>query len=504
MGKPGPFKKWGGRIAAGTMGFILGNVPGAVAGYEMMKRYEKTYPESDNMITSRNRRYSGFGVDYNGRSRMSYGYASLYNRGGRSTAWNRGKFKKPRKLVRKRKRTKSVVKKVKKRKMGRKRKQSLSACFTKAQRLGYHITGEIHGVVQDPHCAYVSHSTLNMPELGKAIMGAMVRKVFKKAGIEPVTHSMNLQGAGTAATYPAQYELVYEIVNPITAGIVAYSHVFPTAPAITYTFDDIIADFNTMRGHILDFLYKDVETEPLRLHLFQIDAGSEGAQAYKNLAILQLTDETLHVCAISTLAIQNRSAGENATGSGTNVDPNSLYNLDRVDNQPVKGLLYEFKHASPMLRVPAVTYPLTAGALEVNTQLQNMQDFGVRLVRSAELKQDYWEPPNPKAFANLKAAHKVSLQPGDIKRCSVAHQWKGTFTSLFKKLGPRTNVIGYYHGGPGYSQTVCLEEVIRTSGGNPITLNYEREHKVGVYLTTNKKKSLWVTKFETATVNNVP
>jgi hypothetical protein len=187
----------------------------------------------------------------------------------------------------------------------------------------------------------------------------------------------------------------------------------------------------------------------------------------------------------STLKVQNRTAGDNASVGDKSVD--------RVDNQPLKGMLFDFNHGNPRLK-------FMRGAVN---PLSTVRLTGISLIRSAEIGGDYQNIPAPGIWSNCSKSSYQIMQPGQIKKTSISYVYKGKFVNFLKKF--RCDHVDATFAGSSYgrSQLLCLEEKLRTVGTNPVTIQYERELKVGTFTKASKPGSftsaLVVTEF-----NNVP
>lgn len=477
-----------GRAAGATLGFIVGDVPGAVAGYKLMKNSEKSFPQMpaitprvskkgralppNELKTERQKMKNAFRkvfgpslrrgtiADQNFNSRIGL----IRARGGRSVGTYKGKFKKAKKL----------------------KKDGLK---TKAQKNGYHITGEIHGVVQDPHCIYIGHGTFHAVNFAKVLFMSAMRNLFKKAGLVPATKNSKLQLEPGGTSFIGQLRFVWQFMHPVTGVVTAYTRDWGAGD----TFEGFVEGWTAVQTPLNQMFLNDLELLPHKLYMYRcdlIDTMTDEAQ-YHEVCHLDLDSQVFTIWMKSTLAVQNRTAGDLATSGDLS--------LDRVDSQPLKGKKYFFKGGSPRLRNVMDTLHDTTDA-----QLNNTTYYTFRSIRSGQLTGDHWEPPNPKMFSNCTKATNISLQPGDIKSTTISHKWSGSINTLVKKLSSVSLDGDYISSVPGKYEMICVEEVIRTAGTNPITLNYEREYEIGGWCTNGRKKPVWITDFESSTVNNVP
>jgi len=89
---------------------------------------------------------------------------------------------------------------------------------------------------------------------------------------------------------------------------------------------------------------------------------------------------------------------------------------------------------------------------------------------------------------------------------TVSTKHSGKFVNLLKSLRAETaTTFGgqeFLTGYRGKSQLICLEEQLRTDSLNPITIQYERQLKIGGFCKLAKGGSL-TTQFGTQELNNL-
>lgn len=365
---------------------------------------------------------------------------------------------------------------------------------TKCLKKGYHVTLEVHGKVEDQHCAYLGHSTWNSAGMANVIAGALVRKLFKKAGIQ--MDQSDQEVIGKTMFNAKGWALEYIVYNPANGQTSTYPQ-YDTQD--NDTLDGIINDitkFAVLKGHITNFLnnavgFEDEKQEPYQLNLYRWDADTD-IQTYHNTrpaATINLVNEYIELYSSSTMKIQNRTAGDLA-------GQNDRYQLDRIDNQPLKGYRYEF-YGEPRLKYPRVNN--TTGYDQINY----MDENGVTLWRASALPSAYIEPPVPAFWANNNKSSRIVLQPGDIKKGYIAVKYKGKLVNVLKKLRCERNTAGRITGSRGKSEIFAFEEKIRTPGTNPITLQYESELKIGCFTKTGAN-SPFQTSYTATTKDSVP
>lgn len=350
---------------------------------------------------------------------------------------------------------------------------------------GYHTTGELFGRVEDPHCVYLHHSTYHRQQFVKTIMGALVRKLFKRAGLPLNSRQAELPLFGQGNS--DGFRLEYTTQNQVDASLSTVAYITVNDQNLT----NVLNGFTGMRDHLLAYLQQTDAREPYRLTLFSSDRNGLDTN-WRMAGHIDIQNEVLEIGVTSSIRVQNRTAAANAAEG-------NQYDADRIDNQPVKGYLYEFKHADPRLK-----FVNDAVLANSNVALNRSGEFGFWLVRSAELNEtSYQEPPVPKLWANCSKSSYVKLEPGYMKMAKISYTYKGKFTNLMKKLRSETSTGSLISGVVGRSQIIALEEKIRTVTGNPITIQYERELKIGVKLKSGRTAP-FVTELSSGEISNVP
>lgn len=364
---------------------------------------------------------------------------------------------------------------------------------TQCLRNGYHCTSEIYGRIEDQHCVYVSHSTYHRELIARAICGSLLRKLFKVAGISVNNRMQELPL--NSFTNSSGFQISYVIYEPTIGSYVGYNHVIVDDK----NFTAVLNDFTQFTGHISSYMLGDDISGllPYSLSLSQAD-DNIAITNYRLVSKLDLTSEhiTLHVS--SNLKVQNRTAGDNAIPEDNEI----RYASDRIDNQPLKGYIYQFSNSDPRLRNPQ-THP----NLEENL-LSRASEYGITLVRANQVAQRFEEPPVPKAWSNLSSSSRISLQPGDLKNTFLSHTFSGYLNTVLRSLrcsGKSLIAGGYVLSGiAGKCQMIAMEEILRTAGTNPITLQYEREVKVGCIPKTKIKNHPLISDLSTAVIDSVP
>lgn len=357
-------------------------------------------------------------------------------------------------------------------------KASGKGLIAKSLKSGYHLTKETFGTVTDPHCAYIGHNTMDYTILSRALSGAIHRKLFEKAGIQITSSNVEIPLIATGVSGPSAFfinmifknnvtgngmDLIYEIPDDIDLKALVNANV----QLLNYLFAYLVANGPQEDDELIEMrLYERVANLP--------------TDERRLRCRLDMTKESLTIVVKSHLRVQNRTKGDSTE---VNAD------ADRVDNVPVDGKMYTFKHAHAKL---ASKTPNLNLLVRFNAMPQN----GVVLARSADnYTETLAEPPNQQIFTNCVGTNNIHLNPGDIKDCHISHVYKGRFGTLVNKLRAKntTNLgVGqpyyYSYGVPGKMQLVVLEEMIRSISSNDIILVYERNLEIGCFLKSRNPK----------------
>lgn len=419
-----------------ALGFIAGNVPGAVNGANLAgQAYDFTH-EMDH--------------DFNLVAR-----ALLPTKSRMSRSHFKGNFKRPRKI---------------------------HNTFEKtALKIGSHCQFETYGKVADPNSVYIAHSTWDRTQMSLALRLAFIRKLFYKAGHH--IHNRNETLPLLSQTVSTGFKIVVTHINPGSATVtVSNEYVILAAESLT----DVVQNFATFTTQIDADLNNTSESVPARIVLYQHDYDDQGPTAYWRLASsINMKTEYIIMHCTSLLKIQNRTAGD--TAATGNLD------VDRTDMQPLKGRIYQFSSADPRLKNPH------ARGADTSSILQGCSDVGVRLLRGADFGNDaYQNLPDTNIYSNCTKSVDVIMQPADMRQTAVTHVYKGLFHNVFKKMNMEFLSTTIATGVHGKAQVLAFEEKIRTAGTNNITIQYEREYKCGVILKSGKGGSLTSTMGSTA------
>jgi len=340
---------------------------------------------------------------------------------------------------------------------------------------GMTTTTETHGLVDDPNCCYIMHSSMAYKPIIKLLAYSLARKLMTLANYDPTTLVETIPYNGLVAD-----SLILKILDQSKTEIASYT---PTG-----TGDCTVAAFGGAIATQL-FLYSRQQASPndkvvptwLILYQTATDSGGSGNNVIL-LSKICLLDEVLHLKVSSDMKIQNRS--NSASGSA---------NIDDVSNNPLVGRAYTFNY---------LPRPYNS-ALDVFQNIDS--DYGVKLFRAAEFQittgGSYMkEPPIPKTFRNCKGSALVRLEPGQIKHYYLQEvviknvlKWLESIAFNTEQLVSRLNCK---------VNLIALEDVINVNEEQLITLAYENEKKMYVF-TKTKRKVATLTDFVSNEVDNL-
>lgn len=395
-----------------------------------------------------------------------------------------GRFKKPKKM---------------------KRKKSVEQ---KSLQKGYHKTEEQWGYVTDPHCAYITHSTYMYDTFARCIAGAILRRLFENAGVKLSSKTQVMQlfsGSQTSDISPngVEYWITVERTNPNTNTQTLGNHILMQDDSLERLVSGSTG--NNQCLVLIDAIKAYLDTsvtqwEINKIYLTRIPQGV-GAAPQEVIATLDLREVHINLYSSSHLKVQNRTKGDLA---GEGVD-----DADRVDNQPLSGKIYSFKHGEPRLRTQFF-YSLDANNsfnLATNPEryvvgLNSVSDSGINLIKSSDVKFDQFrEPPNPRFFSNCNKVSSIKLNPGDIKDCYITWKTSGKLMNVMKRLRVGARSSGQNAQLIGKCQTLVMEELLRTDSGNPIVMQYERQNKVGCFIGVKKERPYFLTELASTQLN---
>lgn len=494
---------WIGAASGATLGYIMGNVPGAVAGgyygynargrgNNLPQNIMDAYPTP---VTGNRKRKLSFSARRNSvAKKMSFGKpkrkasykAPLRLRGGRRRSVRRRRTRGVRSKKSPGPYTGTFAKGVKK------NKNNNEAYYLSK---GTHRTFETFGTVADPNSVMIIHSTAYLNEIGFAIRDAMVRTLMDKAGFRITNNFVEIAATDPVAGANAPensngLRFVYTRKNALSG---EYTNAIYDVPD-NFNFDALTFSLTMISDHIISYIRDTADDEPYKLAVYKRDVLDPTDYKWNLAAEMFLEDSYVDIFTQSTLVVQNRTQAAFA-GAG-------VLDTDRVDTQPITGWIYDFKNGDPRVRHMGNANNVLAA--RNNYLFGFIPDTGCHLIKGSQYVGAN-EPFDPKYFANVASATRVLLQPGEMKKTYFTWTVKGKMVNTLKKLKVKQWEVANLHasGCFGKSQMIMFEELMRTAGTNKITLGYEREFRTGCVVKLVKKQALFETILGSAPLDNV-
>jgi len=335
---------------------------------------------------------------------------------------------------------------------------------------------EVSGTVADQHCVYLGHSSFPPEHLLRTVIYSILRKLYHSAmGFEPsnIREKIVFTGSADGHTVHVQWNTEDGTIN----GSLGSAYVAVTGDMSIVDVGDLSVVYDN---------FKDVATTD-SVTLTKIWISSNGDN--RMLASLNLTNMTVDVFARSQMKIQNVTVP--VAGAEEETD---------VNNCPLQGRVYDFKHFNP-----------------TNVGLQGFTfiDSGTGLVlrRSTELALavsqhgpnagfTFREPPPSKTWTNCSKSVAIRLEPGTIKSDTIIFRKTMKLNKFLWALRIpysggriRRTTIGTHH-------MLALEKIIHVSGTADIKCFYECEYVLGACVRTHNAPAIYGKFQEIVNYNN--
>jgi hypothetical protein len=362
--------------------------------------------------------------------------------------------------------------------------------LTEMLKNGYHLVQESHGNILDPDCIYIHHSNYMPIEIAKVLTGAIYRKLLRKGGFE--VSNMETELPFYSLDDSDGFKIQYATRNPITKAYNIVDHIITNDT----NFRQLVEQGQTsgrIGEHLILFMRNANFAEPYRIMLYQSDRNGV-ATNWRLASELNLECEKVKIDLSSKLVCQNRTKGSGA--------PEADANVDRVDSQPLKGFIYQFKNADPRLKASSIT---GTGNTDNGSIVYNSGTFqGVRTYGGSTFPNTgganalMREPPAAKIWRNIESVSKINLEPGVMKTSYISNSYENYLITLLKKFRMNVSsdpIANFRDVKAGKCQIMALEEVLRTPNDNQIFGAFEVEWRCGAMCTTKKNKSLLLSEF---------
>jgi len=352
----------------------------------------------------------------------------------------------------------------------------MRTCKTK----GFHATTETYGSVNDPDTVLIKNSTFALNSYGDILVGAILRKLFARAGI-PLNDS-RLELPLLAWDNSDGFEIQFEFVTPITS--VVSMVIVPITD--NKSLEALIGDLSSAKTKLVDY-WSGTGTEYIRrVFLYSYDLNTP--TVYKRLAAcVNMESEEIHCHCQVGLTVQNRTAAAESVG---NLD------LDRIDSQPLEVHVFEFSSGAPIAKVTRPGF---------EDQLNSGNTTGLKLMRVAEFSPNQvalQNAPDSKIWKNCVQHTKSVLQPGQMKKTFIRKDYILNFKKFMSTL--RVDAISgeNMYRVSGKSQILHFSEALRTPSINKVTVFYERREELGMYLVSKKQAAPFISSIGIFEVNN--
>lgn len=344
-------------------------------------------------------------------------------------------------------------------------------------------TSEVHGIIADPDCVYITHTACDTYKIIVTSTEALIRKLFEKKGFV-ITNTAETLGQ-LSISDAANWKVELTSINGSTGNESIEQSVTTISSdsiqSIAVIFLDRIMKYSSGYNSGVSVGSNDNDVQLHRLNLYSGDTTAT-ATVYRFACGLFLQDETVHMYGCSDLKIQNRTLAANAST-----------NTEDVSNNPLTGKNYLF-NGIPKCRDKAL-FPLNS--IPINK--------GVQLVRANSLPSlNYREPPPTSIFSNCVGSATINLDPGAIKSSKVQYTKTMKYIEFLQKLNIQFSTAGlltYHSIFP--SEIFAFEDLINVNNTQNISCAYESNQILGVYFTTTRKAK-GIVKFEQSVYNNIP
>lgn len=340
-------------------------------------------------------------------------------------------------------------------------------------RNGFKNVTEINGVVSDPNCVYVGHSTTSGHKILTIFLQSCLRKLYKQSANWTCTNVTDpIMGYETASdgwrlilqirdvASGTLTEVSYDTVVNDTIYRIVGDSAFGVAPAWPDLYNFWV---NYLQG--AGSGASGGSQQPLRLSLYQRDGNI--TNFYHFMGDLYFPNERINLYITSEIRIQNRTLS--ATGSS---------DIEDVTNNPIIGRVYELNSGAPRTRVEGCD--LLSSVLDsTGAVTRRAGEFSLNVMK---------EPPEAKIFWNLKKTARCRLEPGEIKVHKLRYEVHAEIYRFFQDLDWRpssaTIASAIQMKCKGKSAVFAFEDMINVNALQNISIAYEIQREEFCYLST--------------------
>jgi len=344
--------------------------------------------------------------------------------------------------------------------------KSTNSIRQKYQGNGAVVIQETYGQVADADVVGVGHITWNVDCVSRVLIYALLRKMFRAAGIIVQTPYEIIRMI--SLTQSGGFKLEWVLVDADGTTTVGGYNIPPNSTMETIF---ALSDLNNLFQRMI----KDPNPVIIERIMLLIDENRVMSQVIPRQLRVDLTINAHTV-------VQNRTKSTQGSSS-----------TDSVDAQPLKGPIFQFNG------VPK-TKEISPTALNI------VPSSGVILFRKSQLAGSdppaWSEPPVKNSFYNATKMSYVRLAPGVLKDMEISKTWNGPLQTVINRFRMtfESNVVSAC---PGISQLCFLEEELNSGSTNLINVAYETQHTFGALFTTVKAPNMQPFYFQEI-FNNLP
>lgn len=348
----------------------------------------------------------------------------------------------------------------------------------KYNKTGTVLVKELTGTVSDPDVCYVINEAINQYDFVQAIIEAIVRQLFEKAGIRIVGRNDIIASLDGSNSGQGKMYIRLNAINistpetPIDHPVLTSDTLKSMATKFFAAFINAISLENSSGGG------GNTYNTYLMTEMILYKANEANNAINQQLAVVKFDECKIDVYGQAELKVQNRTKA--SSGSGDAED---------VSNNPLQGRLYYFKGVP---RPKSLQLSSSNGSNGNSFGLWNVTT-GVRtLTGAADFgNADFKEPPPPTYFWNCKASSKVRLDPGQIKTYTVKQGFVMMLPAILKKLRMQFSTAGnslFTNHTIFKSCMIGMEDVINVNASESIGIAFEIERILAVRAFVNAKK----------------
>jgi hypothetical protein len=332
---------------------------------------------------------------------------------------------------------------------------------------------ERHNTTSDDHCVYAVCDVIAPAEAIYYTIGAILRKLFEKAGFRPGGFDESPFGTKQPFNEMHNMQVVLTYVNSVTgtfgtvvAGIGTSTTFANIIALLVPTFQDYVAQFGiSSASNCMELVHMSLEKY---LNIVGVDEQI-------CLSTVQLNELELSIYGKASLKVQNRTPGAGGTTDAENVTAN-----------PIVGRSYIFSG------IPKAKTHSTVIGQSLNSSfffgfLANGNGLGVFGATNAVTAQSFRTPPEPGTFWNCQKSGRVQLNPGNLKTLSHSYYKKMNVLKFLQLLKFNVN-SGYYAYTVFPCMMVAFEDMMNLDNTNDITIGVSVERYLGCMVTERRKK----------------